>query len=230
LGTKQADGSYASSRDDDIAAFKRVGMDFDVFLETQNAYTEINEQFDTAGEKALEFSRWVNGQVLTAEQQDTMRDCFKYYTQVPQEAKKYDSFVEAGFSDNEAYELVSALDELEPESGEDNVSNAQRYMAIAGLPFSDEDKLVALGIITGDETKTETGNVTLYGKITNAVKGGVSFYDTISVYDYYQDLTGDKKQASVWAYINKMPLTTAQKDSLHLLFYAESTLRKTPWH
>ena len=72
FGEKQEDGSYTTSRDDDIMAFEQAGMDFDTFLKVQNEYTTVNEKYSGASEKAVEFSRWVNSQNLAAEQAETV--------------------------------------------------------------------------------------------------------------------------------------------------------------
>lgn len=150
LGTKQEDGTYASSRDDDIIAFEQAGMDFGQFLRAQNEYTTIEEQYDSTEKQSLEFSRWVNSQTLTVEQADTMRECFKYYSQIPQEAARYDKFIAAGLSDDTAYDLTNKLDALEPEPGEKNVSNLQRYRAVMDAGLSEEEQMMALSKMMGE--------------------------------------------------------------------------------
>lgn len=144
MGTKQEDGSYATSREDDIMAFEQAGLDFDTFLKVQNEYTAVNEKYSGAGEKAMAFSRWVNSLDLTAEQAETVRNCFKYYSQIPAEAARYDSFVSAGLEDDAAYALADALNALEPEEGKKTVSNVQRYRAVLAAELSEDEQLAAL--------------------------------------------------------------------------------------
>ena len=143
-GTKQEDGSYTTSREDDIIAFEQVGLDFDTFLKVQNEYTAVNEKYSGASEKALAFSRWVNSLDLTAEQAETVRDCFRYFSQIPAEAARYDSFVSAGLDDDAAYALADALNALEPEEGKKTVSYVQRYRAVLSAELSEDDQLAAL--------------------------------------------------------------------------------------
>ena len=143
-GTKQEDGSYTTSREDDIMAFEQAGLDFDTFLKVQNEYTAVNEKYSGASEKALAFSRWVNSLDLTAEQAETVRDCFKYYSQIPAEAARYDSFVSAGLEDDAAYALANSLNALEPEEGKKTVSNVQRYRAVLSAELSEDEQLAAL--------------------------------------------------------------------------------------
>lgn len=143
-GTKQEDGSYTTSREDDIIAFRQAGLDFDTFLKVQNEYTAVNEKYSGAGEKAMAFSRWVNSLDLTAEQAETVRDCFRYFSQIPAEAARYDSFVSAGLDDDAAYALADALNALEPEEGKKTVSNVQRYRAVLAAELSEDEQLAAL--------------------------------------------------------------------------------------
>lgn len=143
-GTKQEDGSYTTSREDDIIAFRQAGLDFDTFLKVQNEYTAVNEKYSGAGEKAMAFSRWVNSLDLTAEQAETVRDCFRYFSQIPAEAARYDSFVSAGLDDDAAYALADSLNALEPEEGKKTVSNVQRYRAVLSAKLSEDEQLAAL--------------------------------------------------------------------------------------
>lgn len=143
-GTKQEDGSYTTSREDDIIAFRQAGLDFDTFLKVQNEYTAVNEKYSGAGEKAMAFSHWVNSLDLTAEQAETVRNCFRYYSQIPAEAARYDSFVSAGLDDDAAYALADALNALEPEEGKKTVSNVQRYRAALAADLSEDEQLAAL--------------------------------------------------------------------------------------
>lgn len=117
FGEKQDDGSYVSSRADDITAFQEAGLSFDQFLEAQNEYSTINEEYDSSSEKAVEFARWVNGQGLTEEQTAVVKDAFTYYSQIPQSGGYYEKFTAAGMNDESAYSLNQALDELEPLEG-----------------------------------------------------------------------------------------------------------------
>ena len=198
-GTKQDDGSYTTSRDDDIMAFEQAGLDFDTFLKVQNEYTTVNEKYSGASEKAVEFSRWVNSQNLTAEQADTVRDCFKYYSQIPAEAARYDSFVAAGLDDDAAYDLANSLNALKPEDGKDTVSNLQRYRAVVDAGLSADEQMTVLG-----EMMTESE----YGKLQTGYSYGVTpeayvtFRELLPQFDL--DGNGTFKQEEVEAAIDSM--------------------------
>ena len=199
FGEKQEDGSYTTSRDDDIMAFEQAGLDFDTFLKVQNEYTTVNEKYSGASEKAVEFSRWVNSQNLAAEQAETVRDCFKYYSQIPAEAARYDSFVSAGLSDDAAYELANSLNALEPEDGKDNVSGLQRYRAVVDAGLSTEEQMSVLGEMMQESeySKLQTGYS--YGVTPEAY---VSFRELLPKFDF--DGNGTFKQEEVEAAIDSM--------------------------
>lgn len=199
FGEKQEDGSYTTSRDDDIMAFEQAGLDFDTFLKVQNEYTTVNEKYSGASEKAVEFSRWVNSQNLAAEQAETVRDCFKYYSQIPAEAERYDSFVSAGLSDDAAYELANSLNALEPEDGKDSVSGLQRYRAVVDAGLSTEEQMNVLGEMMQESeySKLQTGYS--YGVTPEAY---VAFRELLPKFDF--DGNGTFKQEEVEAAIDSM--------------------------
>jgi len=81
-------GFVSTTRDDDIAAFDAAGMRFEDFLAVQNAYTEINEAYDSAGDKQAAFARWLRGQNYSAEQKRTVQESFTYFYSIPAQEKK----------------------------------------------------------------------------------------------------------------------------------------------
>lgn len=194
FGTKQDDGSYTTSRDDDIMAFEQAGMDFDTFLQAQNQYSTINEEYDSAGEKATEFSRWVNGQDFTEEEAETVKNSFTYYSQIPAAAARYDGFVGAGIADDDAYELANKINALEPLDGEDNVSDLQRYTAVTDSGLSAEDQMRAMSKLMGEAEyeKLQTGYS--YGVTPSSY---VKFKQLQPMYD--TDGNGSFKQSEVEA-------------------------------
>lgn len=159
FGEKQDDGSYVSSRAEDIAAFQEAGLTFDQFLEAQNEYSTINEEYNSSGEKAVEFARWVNGQGLTEEQAAVVKDAFTYYSQIPQSGGYYEKFAAAGLDDQSAYDLNAALDSLEPPEGEDQVTSLQKYRAVMDAGLSEDDQMIALGELMpeAEYSKLQTG-------------------------------------------------------------------------
>lgn len=107
----------------------------------------------------------MNSQNLTADQADTVRDCFKYYSQIPAEAARYDGFVSAGLDDDAAYELTNSLNALEPEDGKDSVSSLQRYRAVVDSGLSRAEQVAALGEIMPESE---------YAKLQKGVSLGIT--------------------------------------------------------
>lgn len=182
----------SDTHDEKISAFSEAGMDFDQFLKVQNQYTSFNEQFDSASERATAFSHWVNGQDFTKEQAETVRENFRYFSQIPQEAKRYDGLVEAGLSDNTAYKLANILDTLEPEEGKSEVSALQRCRAVVEADLSQQEQEVAFSAIMGKEE---------YSKFQTGVRFGVTpaayvrYQETLPKFD--ADGNGSLKQQEV---------------------------------
>lgn len=209
FGEKQDDGSYVSSRAEDIAAFQEAGLTFDQFLEAQNEYSTINEEYDSSGEKAVEFARWVNGQGLTEEQAAVVKDAFTYYSQIPQSGGYYEKFAAAGMSDESAYSLNQALDELEPLEGEDQVSSLQKYQAVVNSDLTESEQMTAMGELM-PETEYEKLRVgSLQGVTPRAY---VSYKQALPLYD--ADGNGSFKQEEVRAALDSLPLTTEQRAAL----------------
>lgn len=217
FGDKQKDGSYISSRDDDILAFEEAGLDMDDFLDVQNEYSRIRDIEGGAGDHALEFARFVNTSGYTDEQKAVIKDRFVYYSQIPASASQYDEFVEAGFSDEDAYEIVNILDEL-PEGAK----SLDKYLAIAHQPFSEEEKRVALSTMMPESS---------YDKYCAASKAGVSTYNYFSFLSEISRYTGEGRQKKIWNYINSMSISRTQKDALHIAAgYSKTSLKNAPWH
>lgn len=204
-------GVTSDTQDEDILAFSDAGLSFDQYLQAKQQYAIIDEDAADSTERALQFAEWVDGLDITDEQAAVMRD-----TLAPLRGD-IGKLAEAGMDYESAADVADTLDSL----GED-ASSTEEYMAIAQMPISEQEKEIALEAIMSDSA---------FEKYERAVQAGIDTYDYCSFLDEISTYSGDGKQERVWAYINSMPLTSAQKDTLHLAAgYKESTLSKTPWH
>ena len=128
----------------------------------------------------------------------------------------FDRLMDEGLGRGDALDIAETLDEL----GED-ASSTEKYMAIAELPISEAEKDMALEGIMSESA---------YAKYAAAREAGIDTYDYCAFLDHIAGISGDGRQERIWAYIDAMPLTDAQKDALHLAAgYKESTLGKAPW-
>lgn len=140
----------SDQRDDDIAAAEWAGITFDEYLDAHGAYSAIGNKDLTKAEQALEFARYVDGTNLSDAQKDTVREIFKFYSQIPVQAKNYNELRDIGISDDYAAKLVRAVDALEPLPGEKSVSSIQKARVVVDTISDADDRLAALGTVLPD--------------------------------------------------------------------------------
>lgn len=204
-------GVISDKQDEDILAFLDAGLSFDQYMQAKQQYAALDESIEDSNERAVEFAAWVDDQDFTAEQAAVVQE-----TIAPLRGD-IGKFTEAGMDLDTAVEAADTLDNLGEEA-----TATEEYMAIARSPLSESDKRLALEAIMSDSA---------YEKYERARSAGIDTYDYCTFLDTIADYTGDGRQEMVWSYIDSMPLTSAQKDALHLAAgYKESTLSKTPWH
>lgn len=199
FGEKQENGTYKSTRTEEIAAFKEAGLDMDDFLKAQNKYTDIGKEYDTTSDKALAFSRWVNQQGWTADQKAAVNDSFKYYSQIPATAANYNSFADAGLSDETAYKLAKAINNLEPQDGADTVSGTQKWRAVVDTVKNTNDQLAALAQIMSESEYRKVSTGRAHGVEPSSY---VAFKESLPKFD--ADGNGTFKQAEIKAAIDAM--------------------------
>lgn len=194
----------SDTRDEDISEFQKAGIPFDTFLEAQNEYSTINEEYDGASKKAVEFSRWVNQQNLTDEQAAAVRKAF------PLSGGSYDKLVGTGLDDETAYQVSSALEGLEPEDGEDSVSKIQQYKAVTESGLSTEDQVQALSAVM---TETEYERLLIGYDAGVTPESYVRFKEMLPEYD--ADGNGRYRKEEVEAAVRAIPgLSNAQRAAL----------------
>lgn len=199
FGEKQENGTYKSTRTEEIAAFKEAGLDMDDFLKAQNRYTDIGKEYDTTSDKALAFSRWVNQQGWTADQKAAVNDSFKYYSQIPATAANYNSFADAGLSDETAYKLAKAINDLEPQDGADTVSSTQKWRAVVDTVKNTNDQLAALPQVMSESEYRKISAGRAHGVEPSSY---VAFKESLPKFD--ADGNGTFKQAEIKAAIDAM--------------------------
>lgn len=203
-------GVISDKQDEDILSFLDAGLSFDQYLQAKREYAIIDENTENSDERAVEFANWVNEQGFTRDQAEVVQELAPM-------SGNLGKLADAGMDIESASDVANALDNL----GEDATST-EEYMAIAQMPISESEKELALEAIMSESA---------FEKYERANSAGIDTYDYCLFLDTISGYSGDGRQEQVWAYIDSMPLTSAQKDALHLAAgYKESTLRKTPWH
>lgn len=203
-------GVISDKQDEDILSFLDAGLSFDQYLQAKREYAIIDENTENSDERAVEFANWVNEQGFTRDQAEVVQELAPM-------SGNLGKLADAGMDIESASDVANALDNL----GEDATST-EEYMAIAQMPISESEKELALEAIMSESA---------FEKYERANSAGIDTYDYCLFLDTISGYSGDGRQEQVWAYIDSMPLTSAQKDALHLAAgYKESTLGKTPWH
>lgn len=203
-------GVISDKQDEDILSFLDAGLSFDQYLQAKREYAIIEENTENSDERAVEFANWVNEQGFTRDQAEVVQELAPM-------SGNLGKLADAGMDIESASDVANALDNL----GEDATST-EEYMAIAQMPISESEKELALEAIMSESA---------FEKYERANIAGIDTYDYCLFLDTISGYSGDGRQEQVWAYIDSMPLTSAQKDALHLAAgYKESTLSKTPWH
>ncbi len=203
-------GVISDKQDEDILSFLDAGLSFDQYLQAKREYAIIDENTENSDERAVEFANWVNEQGFTRDQAEVVQELAPM-------SGNLGKLADAGMDIESASDVANALDNL----GEDATST-EEYMAIAQMPISESEKELALEAIMSESA---------FEKYERANSAGIDTYDYCLFLDTISGYSGDGRQEQVWAYIDSMPLTSAQKDALHLAAgYKESTLSKTPWH
>lgn len=203
-------GVISDKQDEDILSFLDAGLSFDQYLQAKREYAIIDENTENSDERAVEFANWVNEQGFTRDQAEVVQELAPM-------SGNLGKLADAGMDIESASDVANALDNL----GEDATST-EEYMTIAQMPISESEKELALEAIMSESA---------FEKYERANSAGIDTYDYCLFLDTISGYSGDGRQEQVWAYIDSMPLTSAQKDALHLAAgYKESTLSKTPWH
>ena len=236
----------SDTRDDDIELFRKVGMDMDDFLEVQNKYTEINgTEGAKAGDKAVALSRWLNGRNYSVEQKETIKEVFKFFSQIPAEAAKYDSFTAMGMNDDEAFRLTDELSALKPEEGKTQVSNLQKWKTVVSTGLSADKQLAALSEVMSESEylKLNIGNgygidPQTYVKFKEALQthdaNGNGSYNQDEIRAAIDALSGADEETAFMAMllgesVDAVFLTTEQKAVLWQLQSSSNSAKNNPY-
>ena len=129
----------------------------------------------------------------------------------------FDRAVDQGLDYESALEVAEAVED----AGE-GASSAEKYLAVAELPLSELDKEAALEGIMSESA---------YERYSAARAAGIDTYEYCSFLAEAENISGDGRQDRIWALIDGMALSRAQKDALHLAAgYKDTTLSKAPWN
>ena len=216
----------SNAKEESITAFDEVGLSFDQFLQAYGMYGQINSKDLKAGEKALEFSHWVNAQGYATKQASVIKDELKYFSMTPATPSRYEDLVGAGMEPEDAYELTGVLDDLEPAEGKDEVSSLQKWRASVDFSSEVEDQLVALSAVMTDAQ---------FQKVEIANDFGITPDTYVTLQEiklrYDSDGNGSYKNEEIQAAIDALPgyYTTKQKAALWQLSSGSTSSKNNPY-
>lgn len=202
----------SDSKEDAIAACQDAGLSFNQFLNVYSKYSEIGNTEIKANEKAIEFSRWVDGQKYSKKQADVIKDQLKYFNMSPASAKRYDALVDSGMEAEDAYKLAGVMNSLEPEEGEKYVTNLQKWRECVDFSGNTESQMQALGTVMTDAQYTKVKiaynlgvtpdeYVSLQEVLTDYDSDGNGSYSYAEIQSAVESIGGylsDKKKAVLW--------------------------------
>ena len=141
----------ADNRADKFEKMMDSGLNFNEVLAVYETYAEINEKDIKASEKATEFYRALDHMRFSDRQEATIKDCLKYYSQVPAEANRYEKFRATGMDAETAYQYTQALANIEIESGRTTATTAQKWRAVLDPSASVEEQMKAFSVVMDEK-------------------------------------------------------------------------------
>jgi len=141
------------------------------------------------------FSGAVEDGRITGKQRDVLWNSLGYWTQLRQDAEKYNSLVDVGLSADKANGLMAYLDSIVPKPGKAQPSDAQKWEAIvdfSGLTAKQEDAALREYMDDKQEAKYDA-----------VLKKGLTAQDYVDAYNAIQEESGEGKKKRVIAEFQK---------------------------
>lgn len=207
-----------------------VGMDPGTFVELYTYKSVIDDEGGDETSNSIkqgQFEAYVDSRTdLNEEQKQYVKDNVKFWNMVPADASAYNKARAAGFSDEEAQQILTAKREMDS-NGNGNYSNAELYGGIIGMtddPAEQEKYWNALKPSNNTKSwnemtstyrpvyqRTQTAKSTLESVVTpehqTAFQSGLDQYGTGSRYAAYQAIlsvegASNEEKKAMYDYIN----------------------------
>ena len=219
-------GSDSFSRYDAINQAIRSGGSIDEAMKelTAHGYTEK----EVLSQVKTNIGKWYQDGTITKQQ---AMDMLKKYSGLNREditrtVNKWSSKIVTGI----------AYDDIKEQFMSGNLSQskaADMYVRYGGYSREDANATVAEWKFEKDYPDSKISYEIYQDWLTNGKNRGVTLevYTDVSLFRKPVGVKTAKAQEDVAAYINRLPISTAQKDALWCCFWSESTLYKNaPWH
>ena len=225
------DNVASDSRKDAVTAMGAAGMTWGTIAPAITSYLNISTYPGNATDKATRLAAWAD-QNLNSRQAGVVKEELDFWQMMPAEAASYEKLVSAGLDSKTAESVNTMLKNLQPAAGKEQVSQSQKLRAVAdNRSLSEENKRkVVSSILSADSLE----------KYEQCMTAGISVKDYVDVKLFYSEAAADKdkngnsisgsKKKKVWAYINTLDVSPAQKDQLSILCTYDSGLEEAPWN
>lgn len=155
--------SSNEDRNESMRVMQRQGMSIGQILDAADKYAQLSKENGSAAQKATAFSAWVDRQKIPAAAKDTVKDAYGFYSQMRQDAERYESFRAAGLTADESEKLDTTLRNLKPVSGKTTVSELQRLEAVTKQGLSAEKQTAAFRELMGEDSYAKFRQAQSYG-------------------------------------------------------------------
>ena len=225
------DNVASDSRKEAVTAMGAAGMTWGTIAPAITSYLNIGTYPGNATDKATRLAAWAD-QNLNSRQANVVKEELDFWQMMPAEAASYEKLVAAGLDSRTAESVNAMLKNLQPAAGKEQVSQSQKLRAVAdNESLSEENKKKAVSSILSADS---------LGKYEQCMAAGISVKDYVDVKLFYGEAAADKdkngnsvsgsKKKKVWAYINTLDVSPAQKDQLSILCTYDSDLDEAPWN
>lgn len=210
-----------NTRFDDVVDAYEAGLSPEQWYTAYDEYKALDADSNaSAAAKATDFAKWLDTESgFNERQRSLLEEQFGFYTHLRADTQRYDDLLASGFTPDKANAVYDAVSALQPQTGKTQVSDVQRYAAIAGLNnLTDQEKVAALteyeGAGSGEKQKFKTAAG--YGITPDEF---VDFLELREAGDYDYNYSGkgshnyDESEATdlVNAFLEMYPDTSNQK-------------------
>lgn len=155
--------SSNEDRNESMRVMQRQGMSIGQILDAADKYAQLSKENGSAAQKATAFSAWVDRQKIPAAAKDTVKDAYGFYSNMRQDAERYESFRAAGLTADESEKLDTALRNLKPEGGKTTVSELQKLKAVTKQGISESKQSAALRELMTEDSYKKFSQAQDYG-------------------------------------------------------------------
>ena len=155
--------SNNENRAEDFGEVMESGLTWAETVRAYDKWAELNANEDmTNREKAEAYAAWVSRQDYTEAEEEAVREAFRFWQSIPITDTKVDKFTDAGMETDAAEQLSETLRSLQPLPGNTQVTDLQRYQAIADSGLSVEDQWTAIVAQTNPSYTSTLAKIEIY--------------------------------------------------------------------